>query len=89
MGQPSATSPFRAWEIRDSHEAGTDTTMVNLSDGSLVLTWRDPIGEVHTYRGSFGLAARSTESAPVYVGGKLSKSGFQGLSCSGSPFSMP
>lgn len=71
-GQPSATTPFRAWEVRDLHEAGSDTTMANLRDGDFVLTWRDPMGEVYTYRGSFGAAlARSASAGPVFKGGKL------------------
>lgn len=47
--------------------------MVNLRDGSLVLTWHDPLGEVYAYRGAFGFAARSADAAPVHAGGKFSK----------------
>lgn len=73
-GQPSPAAPFRAWEVRDTHEAGTDTTMINLNGGDLALTWRDPFGEIYTYRGSFGaVTARSTGGGVRYEGGKISR----------------
>ncbi|MEV6715721.1 tachylectin-related carbohydrate-binding protein [Lentzea sp. NPDC051208] len=73
-GQSTASLPFRAWEIRDTHEAGTDPTMIKTNNGDVLLTWRDPKGEIYTYLGSFGTtpSARTavSDSAVLYSGGK-------------------
>ncbi|MET9230420.1 tachylectin-related carbohydrate-binding protein [Lentzea sp. NPDC003310] len=76
-GQSQENTGFRPWEIRDFHEASTDPTMVRWSDNSVMLAWRDPMGEVWAYRGTFGpslaqgTAQRSSQAVePVYAGGK-------------------
>ncbi|WP_156213444.1 tachylectin-related carbohydrate-binding protein [Lentzea aerocolonigenes] len=70
-GQSNPALPFRAWQVQDFTEAGTDTTMINLRGGDILLTWRDPMGEIYAYRGSFGSAsARSAATGLVYTGGK-------------------
>ncbi|MET9230421.1 tachylectin-related carbohydrate-binding protein [Lentzea sp. NPDC003310] len=71
-GQSAPALPFSAWEIRDFHEAGTDTTMFKTNNGDVLLTWRDPAGEVYTYLGSFGTSptARTAVTSVSYAGGK-------------------
>ncbi|MEV6242265.1 tachylectin-related carbohydrate-binding protein [Lentzea sp. NPDC051838] len=72
-GQPNPALPFRAWQVQDFTEAGTDTTMINLRGGDILLAWRDPMGEIYAYRGSFGaMSARSASTDIVYTGGKTS-----------------
>ncbi|SDM40953.1 Tachylectin [Lentzea albidocapillata subsp. violacea] len=76
-GKSQETTGFRAWEVRDVREAATDPTMVRWSDNSLLVAWRDPMGEVYAYRGTFGPAltqrsatASTAGTAPTYTGGK-------------------
>ncbi|MFD9704135.1 tachylectin-related carbohydrate-binding protein [Lentzea sp. NPDC059081] len=71
-GQSSPSVPFRVWEVRDTHEAGTDTTMIKMNNGDVLLTWRDPMGEVYAYRGAIGAMARKAVAEVTYVGGKTS-----------------
>ncbi|WP_439660565.1 hypothetical protein ACSHWB_03055 [Lentzea sp. HUAS TT2] len=48
--------------------------MITLRDGGVLLAWRDPMGEVYAYRGSFGVAlARNAETGVRYEGGKVSR----------------
>ncbi|MFD9704136.1 tachylectin-related carbohydrate-binding protein [Lentzea sp. NPDC059081] len=72
-GQNQQYGAFRQWEVRDFHEAATDVSSAMWSDGSWLITWRDPMGEVYTYRGSYGtpLATQRSATAGVsYTGGK-------------------
>lgn len=76
-GQNPNNNTFRAWEVRDFHEAGTDPTIVRWSDESQLVAWRDPIGEIYAYRGTFGPApaqrsatADEAGARPTYTGGK-------------------
>lgn len=77
-GQSVPTLPFRDWEVRDFREAGTDTTMIKTSGGHVLLSWRDPMGEVYAYLGTVGPApsarsAASTDSGLHYEGGKTQR----------------
>ncbi len=54
-GQDIAGSVFRPWLTRDLNEAATDPSMISLSDGSWVVTWRNSQDEIFTYRSGFGI----------------------------------
>lgn len=74
-GQNVPGGVFREWQVRDLHEAGTEPAMAMLPDDSWAVSWRDPQGEIYTYRGVYGTAtaqrsAASESSAPTYTGGK-------------------
>lgn len=72
-GQNQQFGSFRPWLVQDLHEASTDVSMAAWSDTGWLLTWRDPMGEIYTYRGTYGtLGARSAVAAegPAYQGGK-------------------
>ncbi|GAA3463976.1 tachylectin-related carbohydrate-binding protein [Saccharothrix longispora] len=65
---------YRPWEIRNVTEAATDPSGVVRADGSWVFTWRNPVGDIYAYLGSYGVSGTSSgvsagSAAPQYEGG--------------------
>lgn len=71
-GQSQQNGSFRPWTVQDTHEVATDVSAAGWSDGSWLFTWRDPLGEIYTYRGIYGVAQQRSAiaGAPSYTGGK-------------------
>ncbi|MEV6242266.1 tachylectin-related carbohydrate-binding protein [Lentzea sp. NPDC051838] len=69
-GQNQQYGSFRTWTVRDTHEAATDVSTTAWSDGSWLITWRDPLGELYTYLGTYGSVSARSADTPVYRGGR-------------------
>ncbi|MGM1061315.1 tachylectin-related carbohydrate-binding protein [Saccharothrix sp. Mg75] len=71
-GEAVSGGAYRPWEIRNVTEAATDPSGVLRADGSWVFTWRNPVGDIYAYLGSYGAAGTSASSraaGPQYDGG--------------------